>query len=49
MFNQINQLYTMVLTSSIGVSPGESSDPEVADACLCDRATRATSGKEKAG
>lgn len=48
MFNQINQLHNMVLSSSITVGLGESRDPEVADVCLCARAVPATSGKEKA-
>lgn len=48
MFNQINQLHNTVLSTSIRAGLGEGGDPEVADVCLCDRAIRATSGKEKA-
>lgn len=49
MFNQINQLHNIVLSSSVRVGLVEIKDPEVVDVCLCDQANIATSGKEKAG
>lgn len=47
MFNQINQLHNVVLSSSTTVSLGESRNTGFADVCLDDGDNLATSGNEK--